>query len=71
MAGRNIKEEPVQVLPANIDVGAYLALRHEVTEQFPAEPTAPSKKVEPRQVQQLPPGVKAEDYLALLGEQPG
>lgn len=81
MAGKNIKEQ-TGVLPLTgldhtiltshpeIDAEAYRALHHEVTEQFPVEPAAPSKKVEPRKVQQLPPGVKAEDYLALRGEQP-
>jgi hypothetical protein len=70
MAGKNIKEEPVHVIHKDIDVEACLALRHEVTEQFPTEPRARRRKIEPRPVQQLPQGVSAEDMMALRDEQP-
>lgn len=79
MTGKNVKEAPMSLtgytkkfLQAHPEIKpeAFIALQHEVTEQFPTEPTVPQQKVKPKLVQQLPEGVKAEDYLALRGEQP-
>ena len=63
-------ETTVHQLPEGVDAKTFLALNHEVTEQFSSKPVASSQKVEPRPRQQLPPGVTAEDMKARSGEQP-
>jgi len=63
-------QKPVHQLPEGVKAEAILALNHEVTDQFPADPSGTPPHMEPRTAQQLPNGVRAENIAAHHGKEP-